>query len=87
MPRIKRNIKIPDKVLNWLVSYANRSATIGEIVNNAEIDRYIDIGEYEESNYETAEWIAEEICKICGIKGVPDKKIVEIEKEYMEGQK
>ena len=87
MPRIKRNIKLPDRVLNWLQAYANGTVTVSKICENPEYDRFLDVGEYQESNYETAEWIAQELCKLCNIEGKVDRRLVEIEKEYMEGQR
>ena len=87
MPRIKRNIKISDRLLRYLQSYANTSATIEKILNCAELEGQVDVGEYTEDSYEFAEWIAQELIRECRITGIVDEGIIAMEREYVESKK
>ena len=85
--RIKRNVKLPDVVIQYLQWYANSIATIGKITENEELEQYFDLGEFQESSFSCAESIAEKLCELCNIEGVADKQVVQAELEYAQEQK
>jgi hypothetical protein len=82
MSRPKRNIRIPDKVMQYLQMFANEAETISAVVERYGEEKLFDIGELQEGQYESAMWIAEKLIELCNIKGIVDKKYLQEEDDY-----
>ena len=82
MSRPKRNIRIPDKVMQYLQMFANETETISAVVEKYGEEKTFDIGELQEGQYESAMWIAEKLVELCKIKGKVDKQYLQDEDEY-----
>ena len=82
MSRLKRNIRIPDKVMQYLQMFANEAETISAVVERYGEEKLFDIGELQEGQCESAIWIAEKLVELCKIKGNVDKQYLQDEDDY-----
>ena len=82
MSRPKRNIRISDKVMQYLQMFANEQATIEACTDKYGEEKAFDIGELQEGQYESAMWIAEKLVEFCNIKGIVDKKYLQEEDDF-----
>lgn len=82
MPRIKRNVKLPEVVIKYLQMFANEQETISACVEKYGEEKAFAIGELQEGQYESAMWVAEKLVELCNIQGNVDKQYLQEEDNY-----
>ena len=82
MSRLRRNIKLPERVIQYLQMFANEEATIEACIGKYGDEKAFDIGELQEGQYESAMWVAEKLVELCNIKGNVDKQYLQDEDNY-----